>query len=195
MFVLQIGLLFKSILTAILWGLCLYAWFEGQLPASMKLAFRQPHCLDSTAIVAFFVPLRRNDEHYARSRALIILYVSQPRNAPAPSALADSVAHSQTIFWAILLVAGSYWTFRAPIVLRRRGGHFKPKPVRGKREDRFFSTPEEREARRKRREKMSRDPADYTPSSADDVSARAARSALRGHGGRRRDRRRLFTRR
>jgi hypothetical protein len=70
------GLLVKAILTAILWGFCLYAWFEGQLPESTQLMFRQPHCLDSTAIVAFFVPLRSEDaEHYSRSRAILILHV------------------------------------------------------------------------------------------------------------------------
>ncbi|ORY90914.1 hypothetical protein BCR35DRAFT_328668 [Leucosporidium creatinivorum] len=147
MLVLQFGLLVKAILTAILWGFCLYAWFEGQLPESTHLMFRQPHCLDSTAIVAFFVPLRSDDaEHYSRSRALLILY---------------------TILWAVLLTVGSYWTFKAPIVLRRRGGHFRPKLQRGKRDERFFSTPEQREARRKKRAKMAEDPADYTPSSSE----------------------------
>ena len=70
------GLFVKAILTALLWAFCLVAWFHGQLPKATRLMFRQPHCFESTAIVAFFIPLRRTDEHYGRSRAILIAYVS-----------------------------------------------------------------------------------------------------------------------
>lgn len=59
-------------------GCCLYAWFEGQLPDSLHLYFRQPDCLESTAIVSFFVPARRSDENYEQSKGLVIAYVRQP---------------------------------------------------------------------------------------------------------------------
>jgi hypothetical protein len=155
----------------VLWGFCLYAWFEGQLPESLHMYFRQPRCLDTTAIVVFFVPVRRTDPNYALSKALLILYVRSFLPAFFVFDLELIPWAEQTVLWAIVLVAGSYWSIKAPIVLRRRGGQLKRKPhsLRGRKDRESFMEPDEREARRKRREAMQRDPADYTPDTSDEV--------------------------
>ncbi|KAK4056322.1 hypothetical protein OIO90_002766 [Microbotryomycetes sp. JL221] len=107
--VLQAGLLLKSLVAALLWTCCLYSWGGKQLPEWTHLAFRQPHCFESTAIVSFFVPLRKSHPDEGRSKAILGIY---------------------TAFWFVILVLGSYWSFRAPIVLRHRGGFLNSKPRR-----------------------------------------------------------------
>lgn len=69
--------------------------------------------------------------------------------------------------WALILILGSWWTLKAPIVLSRRGGHLRPAPKAGdSRYARFFMTPQEKDARDRRREvMMKREGGYYTPSS------------------------------
>ncbi|GAA5857393.1 hypothetical protein JCM8547_002256 [Rhodosporidiobolus lusitaniae] len=101
---LQTGMLLKSLFTALLWAMCLFAFFVGQLPEWTHLQFRQANCFDSTALVVWLFPVRRTDESQAWSIFLIVSY---------------------SIFWFIVLCAGSYWTLIAPRVLVRRGGHLR----------------------------------------------------------------------
>ncbi|GAA6043037.1 hypothetical protein JCM8097_005126 [Rhodosporidiobolus ruineniae] len=101
---LQAGMLLKSVFTALLWAMCLYAFFVGQLPSWLHLNFRQANCFDSTAIVVWLTPVKRTDENRGLSLFLIISY---------------------SIVWFVVLCAGSYWTLIAPRVLVKRGGHLR----------------------------------------------------------------------
>lgn len=159
------GLGIKAVLTALLWSLCLVAWLGFEL--SPPFRFRQSHCDSATAIVAFFVPVRENDQHSGRSKALLIAYVSDVFEALMTSANDN---HPQTIFWALILLAGVYWSIKAPIVLRRKGGNLRPKPERGFRDPKFFGGPAQREALKEKERKQQRNEFDYDTSSADDVS-------------------------
>ncbi|KAM0792871.1 hypothetical protein ACM66B_002634 [Microbotryomycetes sp. NB124-2] len=148
---LQAGLFFKSLVAALLWACCLYSWSGHQLPAWTHFQFRQPHCFETTAIVSFFVPLRHSDPDLAKSKAILGVY---------------------TAFWGILMILGSYWSFRAPIVLRRRGGFLNSKPRRNHISKRFLITSEELAQHRREKEAAAsvkkHDPGDYTPSSTDE---------------------------
>ena len=70
---------------------------------------------------------------------------------------------AQSLFWFLVLCAGSYWSLIAPIILVKRGGHLrdpKKKKIRG------FPIDKHRLAEdRRRRRHMKDDPADYTPES------------------------------
>lgn len=69
------GLISKAVITLFLWGCCLFAWFHGELPKVLHLQFRQHSCLDSTAIVAFLVPVRRNGSSYGLNVTILMIYV------------------------------------------------------------------------------------------------------------------------
>lgn len=81
---------------------------------------------------------------------------------------------SQSLFWFLVLCAGSYWSLIAPIILVKRGGHLrdpKKKKIRG------FPIDKHRLAEdRRRRRHMKDDPADYTPESDDDMLQLVMRS-------------------
>ncbi|GAA5891918.1 hypothetical protein JCM5296_003271 [Sporobolomyces johnsonii] len=143
---LQGGLLIKAVLTALLWAMCIFAWAVGQLPSWTHLQFRQANCLESTALTVWFVPVRRTDENKGQSIALLATY---------------------SLFWFLVLCAGSYWSLIAPHVLVKRGGHLrdpKKKKIKG------FPVPhndkqrsaEDYLAREKRKTHMQSDPSDYS---------------------------------
>ncbi|KAK4049401.1 hypothetical protein OIV83_004134 [Microbotryomycetes sp. JL201] len=149
--VLQAGLLLKSLIAAILWACCLYSWGGEQLPKWTHLEFRQPRCFETTAIVSFFVPLRHSDPDLTKSKVILGIY---------------------SAFWAIIMILGSYWSFRAPVVLRHRGGFLNSKPRRNHISKRFLITSEQLAQHRRDKEmdvdSRKRDPGDYTPSSTDE---------------------------
>ncbi|BGP13365.1 hypothetical protein JCM10213_005791 [Rhodosporidiobolus nylandii] len=157
---LQGGMLLKSVLTALLWAMCLFAFFVGQLPSWTHFQFRQANCFDSTAIVVWFYPVTRAGENRALRLFLIISY---------------------SIFWFLVLAAGSYWTLIAPRVLVKRGGHLRDprkKKIKGFKKihvkplSAFISDSDEDEAgnaaREKRKQHMEDDPTDYQRDEDDD---------------------------
>ncbi|GAA6012516.1 hypothetical protein JCM10207_009026 [Rhodosporidiobolus poonsookiae] len=110
---LQGGMLIKSLFTGILWAFCLYALYAGQLPEWWHLQFRQVNCFDSTSVVVWFFPVKRTEASDPMNVFLIVSY---------------------TVFWFLVLAAGSYWTLIAPSVLKKRGGHLrdpKKKKIKG----------------------------------------------------------------
>ncbi|GAA5905850.1 hypothetical protein JCM8208_003355 [Rhodotorula glutinis] len=110
---LQSGMILKSVLTALVWAACLWAWYVGQLPSWTFLQFRQANCFSSTSLVVWMYPVSPKDEHTTLSTFLIVTY---------------------SAFWFLVLCIGSYWTLIAPRVLLRRGGHLrdpKKKKVKG----------------------------------------------------------------
>ncbi|BGP45413.1 hypothetical protein JCM10450v2_001231 [Rhodotorula kratochvilovae] len=110
---LQGGMVLKSVFTALLWAMCLFAWFVGQLPSWTHLQFRQANCFSKTSLVVWLFPVAPEDGHPARAAWLIATY---------------------SAFWFLVLCLGSYWTLIAPRVLLRRGGHLrdpKKKKVKG----------------------------------------------------------------
>ncbi|KPV76933.1 uncharacterized protein RHOBADRAFT_51913 [Rhodotorula graminis WP1] len=110
---LQSGMILKSVLTALIWAACLWAWYVGQLPGWTFLQFRQANCFSSTSLVVWMYPVSPKDERTTLSTILIVTY---------------------SAFWFLVLCLGSYWTLIAPRVLLRRGGHLrdpKKKKVKG----------------------------------------------------------------
>lgn len=106
---LQAGMIVKSLFTLLLWALCLFAFFVGQLPPWTGLQFRQANCFKATNLVVWLVPVR-------------------PGSAPdgeSSSALDLTLIVSYTLFWFLVLAIGSYWTLIAPYVLVKRGGHLR----------------------------------------------------------------------
>ncbi|GAA5973626.1 hypothetical protein JCM11641_005049, partial [Rhodosporidiobolus odoratus] len=155
---LQGGMLFKSVLTALLWAMCLFAFFVGQLPSWTHFQFRQVNCFDSTAFVVWLWPVRRHDENRTLSLFLIISY---------------------SIFWFLVLVAGSYWTLIAPRVLVKRGGHlrdprkkkikgFVNKHVKQPISNLVHDEEDALDTRKDRKAHMAADPTDYTRDEDDD---------------------------
>lgn len=163
----------KGVLTAILWALCLFAYYVGQLPSWTFLRFRQANCFDSTAIVVWFYPVRPSDGHNAKEVLLIASY---------------------SLFWFLVLCVGSYWTLIAPGVLLKRGGHlrdphmkkikgFPELPHRRKRAAESGSDEDDDssdEANARRRRHMQDDPSDYKRDE-DDVRPLVVRAALPSH--------------
>ncbi|BGP29477.1 hypothetical protein JCM10296v2_001216 [Rhodotorula toruloides] len=157
---LQGGMILKGLLTAILWGLCLFAYYVGQLPSWTFLRFRQANCFSSTAIVVWFYPVRPSDGHNAKEILLLASY---------------------SLFWFLVLCIGSYWTLIAPGVLVKRGGHLRDphmKKIKG-----FPMKPHQKaeaadsgsdgtssdDARDKRRQHIKNDPDDYKRDEYDDA--------------------------
>ncbi|GAA6020134.1 hypothetical protein JCM11491_005538 [Sporobolomyces phaffii] len=140
---LQSGLIVKAIATGLLWALCIWGYAAGALPTWLHFQFRQVNCLEHTRLVLWFVPVAKVDGMSRTDLALIVTY---------------------SLFWFIVLCAGSYWSLIAPIVLVKRGGHLrdpKKKKIRG-----FPRVVQDRlEHDRLRRRHMRDDPADYTPES------------------------------
>lgn len=147
---LQAGMLFKSFFTALLWAMCLFAFYSGQLPSWTHLEFRQVNCFDETCVLLTLLPFLRNDvtdelaEQLSSSGLLpsfapmrAVRFPSSSSSAtcvsPAPAAnllelifpFPDILPVSQSLFWFIVLCAGSYWTLIAPRVLMRRGGKLR----------------------------------------------------------------------
>lgn len=148
---LQGGMILKGLLTAILWGLCLFAYYVGQLPSWTFLRFRQANCFSSTTIVVWFYPVRPSDGHNAKEILLLASY---------------------SLFWFLVLCIGSYWTLIAPGVLVKRGGHlrdphmkkikgFPMKPHKRAVEAVSGSDVESSDDANKRRQHMKDDPDDY----------------------------------
>ncbi|GAA5853245.1 hypothetical protein JCM3766R1_001911, partial [Sporobolomyces carnicolor] len=85
-----------------------------------------------------------------------------------------------SLFWFLVLCAGSYWSLIAPIVLVKRGGHLrdpKKKKIRG-----FPHIKHKIEQDREKRRHMKDDPADYTPESEDGLLQMVMRSQPKGRG-------------
>ncbi|GAA5979402.1 hypothetical protein JCM10908_002910 [Rhodotorula pacifica] len=106
---LQAGMIVKSLFTLLLWALCLFAFFVGQLPHWTGLAFRQANCFTSTSLVVWLVPVRPGSAS----------------DGKGSSALDLVLILSYTFFWFLVLAIGSYWTLIAPYVLVKRGGHLR----------------------------------------------------------------------
>lgn len=68
-------MILKSVLTALLWALCLFAWYVGQLPSWTFLQFRQANCFKSTSLVVWLYSVSPTDEHSTRATVLIVTYV------------------------------------------------------------------------------------------------------------------------
>ncbi|GAA5865828.1 hypothetical protein JCM3774_003111 [Rhodotorula dairenensis] len=106
---LQAGMIAKGLFTLLLWALCLFAFFVGQLPTWTGLQFRQANCFRSTRLVVWLVAVRPGSAADGRGSsagdlALILSY---------------------SLFWFLVLAIGSYWTLIAPYVLVKRGGHLR----------------------------------------------------------------------
>ncbi|GAA5924805.1 uncharacterized protein JCM15063_005738 [Sporobolomyces koalae] len=139
---LQGGLIFKAISTAILWALCIWGYAAGKLPDWLHFQFRQVNCLEQTKLVLWFVPISRSQGMGNVDTFLLASY---------------------SIFWFLVLCAGSYWSLIAPIVLVKRGGHLrdpKKKKIRG-----FRHREQHDEDGRKDKHHDRDDPSDYTPES------------------------------
>ncbi|BGP22276.1 hypothetical protein Rt10032_c07g3248 [Rhodotorula toruloides] len=156
---LQGGMILKGLLTVILWALCLFAYYVGQLPSWTFLRFRQANCFTSTAIVVWFYPVRPNDGHNAEEIILLTSY---------------------SLFWFLVVCIGSYWTLIAPGVLVKRGGHLRDphmKKIKGfpmkphkqaTLEDGGSDDDASDEANHRRRQHMRDDPDDYKRDEYDD---------------------------
>lgn len=106
---LQTGMIAKGLFTLLLWALCLFAFFVGQLPTWTGLQFRQANCFRATRLVVWLVAVR-------------------PDSAPdgrGASAADVALILSYSVFWFLVLAVGSYWTLIAPYVLVKRGGHLR----------------------------------------------------------------------
>ncbi|GJN87981.1 hypothetical protein Rhopal_000936-T1 [Rhodotorula paludigena] len=101
---LQTGMLLKSVLTVILWAMCLYAYYVGQLPKWLYMSFRQANCFKKTGLVVWLFPVRPDDGHTTGDTVLVVTY---------------------SIFWFLVLCVGSYWTLVAPHVLVKSGGQLR----------------------------------------------------------------------
>ncbi|GAA5967868.1 hypothetical protein JCM3765_001904 [Sporobolomyces pararoseus] len=163
---LQSGLILKAISTAILWSLCIWGYVSGPLPSWLGFQFRQVNCLKQTRLVLWFVPVSRMNGVTSKLDTFLMV--------------------SYSLFWFLVLCAGSYWSLIAPIILVKRGGHLrdpKKKKIRGfphiKRE-----IEDKVEKDRDRRRHMKDDPADYTPESDDDLLQLVMRSQPKGTTGR-----------
>ncbi|GAA5970851.1 hypothetical protein JCM8115_007018, partial [Rhodotorula mucilaginosa] len=106
---LQAGMIVKSLFTLLLWALCLFAFFVGQLPPWTGLQFRQANCFTSTNLVVWLVPVRPGSGPDGESSSTLDL----------------TLIVSYTLFWFLVLAIGSYWTLIAPYVLVKRGGHLR----------------------------------------------------------------------
>lgn len=106
---LQAGMIVKSLFTLLLWALCLFAFFVGQLPPWTGLQFRQANCFKSTNLVVWLVPVRPGSGPDGESSSTLDL----------------TLIVSYTLFWFLVLAIGSYWTLIAPYVLVKRGGHLR----------------------------------------------------------------------
>lgn len=106
---LQAGMIVKSLFTLLLWALCLFAFFVGQLPPWTGLQFRQANCFKSTKLVVWLVPVRPGSGPDGESSSTLDL----------------TLIVSYTLFWFLVLAIGSYWTLIAPYVLVKRGGHLR----------------------------------------------------------------------
>ena len=135
-------MILKSVLTALIWAACLWAWYVGQLPSWTFLQFRQANCFSSTCLVLWMYPVSPKDENTTLSTILVVTYVRSLSPPPSRSAFpahyltlsSRTLARPQSAFWFAVLCLGSYWTLIAPRVLLRRGGHLrdpKKKKVKG----------------------------------------------------------------
>ncbi|GAA5884909.1 hypothetical protein JCM6882_007147 [Rhodosporidiobolus microsporus] len=186
---LQTGMLLKSLFTALLWAMCLFAFFVGQLPSWTHLSFRQVNCFDNTSFVLWLIPVKRTERDTGLAIFLIVSY---------------------SVFWFVILCAGSYWTLIAPRVLVKRGGHLRDphrkkikgfanlknkvkddikthvKPLSAFISDTSTDDDQSDEARRARKEKrvrhMEEDPSDYRRDDmdGDDLALMTFRSISKG---------------
>lgn len=82
-------------MAAFVWSLILHTYFVGQLPDWLHLAFRQPQCFSSIALVLWFAPVRPEDEDQLFAKGLLIVYVrfdiTNLRNAELTKTGADDI--------------------------------------------------------------------------------------------------------
>lgn len=118
-------MLLKSVLTVILWAMCLYAYYVGQLPKWLYMSFRQANCFKKTGLVVWLFPVRPDDGHTTGDTVLVVTYVRILCRSRLLRRESDPPRTGQSIFWFLVLCVGSYWTLVAPHVLVKSGGQLR----------------------------------------------------------------------
>jgi hypothetical protein len=80
-------LLFKSVFTALFWALCLFAFYDGQLPSWTHLQFRQVNCFDETGAFPSFPSIRRIVGTDKGMDIVLAVWLTPVRRTEASSAL------------------------------------------------------------------------------------------------------------